>query len=106
MNHLLIQQSRNFDKEIISALRFDDEMYMNHLQQGEKIDLQFQVANQNKESTYSYFLKGKGYYSVEKEYENRMKIAELLQFRREGGFSYYSFKRFNEIAKSLASNEN
>ena len=93
-----------FEKEILAALRSDDQMYMNHLQQGEMIDLQFNIPEQNEESTYSYFLKGKGFYSVEKDYENRMRIGELLRFRREGGFSYYSYKRFNDVAGSIVIN--
>lgn len=92
------------EHEIINKLRYDDEHYMNEILPGEKIDLEFKVQNQDIEGTYSYFLKGKGYYSLEKEYQNRMRIAELLRFKNEGGFSYYSFKRFNEIAESLVIN--
>ena len=95
----------NGENEFVSALRYDDDIYMNHLQQGEMIDLQYRVGEQEEESTYSYFLKGKGFYIVDKEYDSRMRIGELLRFRREGGFSYYSFRRYNEIAERLSLSE-
>ena len=77
---------------------------MDQLENGDKIELSFDLPAKVSDKGYSHFLMGKGYYQIQKNSDSSMQLAKLLKFKKEGGFSAYSFKRFNEMAQSFATN--